>query len=89
MLYCVDKGFGVQAKTCFNSFVSNQVKEEDAVYDVVDEKEYAERVKGRVEEGFIVDDDGEYVEDGRYEKFAYQFPDKNYISFSTYYTVTF
>ena len=47
-------------------FVSNQVKEEDAVYDVVDEKEYAERVKGRVEEGFIVDDDGEYVEDGRY-----------------------
>ena len=66
MLYCVDKGFGVQAKTCFNSFVSNQVKEEDAVYDVVDEKEYAERVKGRVEEGFIVDDDGEYVEDGRY-----------------------
>ena len=48
------------------SSVSNQVKEEDAVYDVVDEKEYAERVKGRVEEGFIVDDDGEYVEDGRY-----------------------
>ena len=43
-----------------------QVTEEDAVYDVVDEKEYAERVKGRVEEGFIVDDDGEYVEDGRY-----------------------
>ena len=42
------------------------MKEEDAVYDVVDEKEYAERVKGRVEEGFIVDDDGEYVEDGRY-----------------------
>ena len=31
-------------------FVSNQVTEEDAVYDVVDEKEYAERVKGRVEE---------------------------------------
>ena len=48
------------------SSVSYQVKEEDAVYDVVDEKEYAERVKGRVEEGFIVDDDGEYVEDGRY-----------------------
>merc|ERR1719229_656465 len=44
---------------------SYEVKEEDAVYDVVDEKEYAERVKGRVEEGFIVDDDGEYVEDGR------------------------
>ena len=44
------------------------------MYDVVDEKEYAERVKGRVEEGFIVDDDGEYVEDGRYEKFAYQSP---------------
>ena len=44
------------------------MKEEDAVYDVVDEKEYAERVKGRVEEGFIVDDDGEYVEDGRYGK---------------------
>jgi DNA polymerase alpha subunit A len=32
---------------------------------MVDENEYAERVKGRIEEGFIVDDDGEYVEDGR------------------------
>ena len=59
--------------------------EEDAVYDVVDEKEYAERVKGRVEEGFIVDDDGEYVEDGRYEKSAYQSPNKNCLSFSTTY----
>ena len=60
-MYIVD----IKESTCSSS-VSNQVKEEDAVYDVVDEKEYAERVKGRVEEGFIVDDDGEYVEDGRY-----------------------
>ncbi len=44
-----------------------EVEEElaDAVYDVVDEDKYAERVRGRLEDNFIVDDDGEYADDGR------------------------
>ena len=37
----------------------------DNVYEMVDEAEYAERVQERREEGFIVDDDGEYADDGR------------------------
>ena len=31
----------------------------DGVYEVVDEKEYAEKVRERRDAGFIVDDDGE------------------------------
>lgn len=37
----------------------------DNVYELVDEKEYAEKVQQRLEEDFIVDDDGEYADDGR------------------------
>ena len=37
----------------------------DNVYDIVDEKKYAERVKERLQDDFIVDDDGEYADDGR------------------------
>ena len=40
-------------------------EEVDNVYDIVEESEYAERVTKRKEEDWIVDDDGEYVEDGR------------------------
>ena len=35
------------------------------VYDIVDEKDYCDLVAGRQNEDWIVDDDGEYVEDGR------------------------
>lgn len=35
------------------------------MYDIVDESEYANRVTKRRDEDWIVDDDGEYVEDGR------------------------
>ena len=44
-----------------------EVEEEitDNVYEVVDEQTYAEKVRQRQEDDFIVDDDGEYVEDGR------------------------
>ena len=40
-------------------------EEVDNVYDIVEESEYAERVTKRKEEDWIVDDDGEYIEDGR------------------------
>ena len=40
-------------------------EEVDNVYDIVEESEYAERVTKRKEEDWIIDDDGEYVEDGR------------------------
>jgi len=46
---------------------SYEVEEEmtDNVYDLVDEKKYADRVKERLDDDFIVDDDGEYADDGR------------------------
>ena len=42
-----------------------QDEELDNVYDLVDENEYSEMVSNRQNEGWIVEDDGEYVEDGR------------------------
>ena len=42
-----------------------QDEELDNVYDLVDENEYSEMVANRQNEGWIVEDDGEYCEDGR------------------------
>jgi len=42
-----------------------EVEEVQNVYDIVDENEYAEEVTKKRDEGWIVDDDGGYVEDGR------------------------